>query len=123
MPVHVGIDLVAVEQIQDSLARHGDRFLERVFTPAERVASAGRASGLAARFAAKEATMKALGRADEGVGWRSIEVVGAGDGHFALRLSGGAAALAAERGVTKLSLSLIGRRRHAAAVVLAQTAT
>lgn len=122
MPVHVGIDLVAVEQIQDSLARHGDRFLERVFTPAERAASASRASRLAARFAAKEATLKALGRADEGVGWRSIEVVGRGHGHFTLRLSGGAAALAADRGVTRLSLSLIGRRRHAAAVVLAETA-
>src|SRR5436305_5874843 len=123
MPVHVGIDLVAVEQIQESLARHGDRFLDRVFTPAERAASAGRASRLAARFAAKEATMKALGRAEESLGWRSIEVVGAGEGRFALRLSDGAAALAADRGVTKLSLSLAGRRRQAAAVVLAETAT
>ena len=121
MPVYVGIDLVAVEQIRESIARYGDQFLDRVYTAAELEASNGSASRLAARFAAKEATMKALGRNDEGVGWRSIEVVGSGHGRLSVRLRDGAAALAADRGVTKLSVSLTRRRGNAAAVVLAET--
>ena len=121
MPVHVGIDLVADEQIRDSIARHGDHFLDRVYTSAELDASNGSASQLAARFAAKEATMKALGRNDEGLGWRSIEVVGSGRGRVAVRLSDGAAALAADRGVTKLSVSVARRRGNAAAVAVAET--
>ncbi len=109
--MHVGIDLVAVDQIQETMARHGDRFLERVYTPAERAASGGNASRLAARFAAKEATMKALGRTDEALGWRSIEVVGGANSDVSVRLTGGAAALAAARGVTNVSVSLARRRR------------
>jgi holo-[acyl-carrier protein] synthase len=119
--VYVGIDLVAVEQMRDSIARHGDRFLDRVYTPAELEASNGSASQLAARFAAKEATMKALGRDDEGLGWRSIEVVGCGHGRVSVRLSDGAAALAADRRITKLSVSLTRRQGNVAAVVLAET--
>jgi holo-[acyl-carrier protein] synthase len=121
MSVSVGIDLVAVEQIQDSIARHGEHFLDRVYTPVERAASGGSVARLAARLAAKEATMKALGRTDEALGWRSIEVVDAAGGGLSVRLSGGAAALAADRGVTRLSVSLTGRRRNAAAVVVVET--
>ena len=119
--MHVGIDLVVVDQIRESIAEQGDRFLERIFTPAERAASAGSASRLAVRFAAKEATMKALGRADEGLGWRSIELVSHRDGGHSVRLTDGAAALAADRGVTNLSVSLTRQRGNAAAVVLAET--
>jgi holo-[acyl-carrier protein] synthase len=121
MPVYVAIDLVAVEQIRESIALHGDRFLDRVYTQAELDASNGSASQLAACFAAKEATMKALGRNDEGLGWRAIEVVGSGHGRVAVRLSDGAAGLAADRGVTKLSVSLTRRRGSAAAVALVET--
>jgi holo-[acyl-carrier protein] synthase len=122
MSVHVGLDLVAAEQIRESIARHGDRFLERVYTPAERAASGDNASRLAAGFAVKEATMKALGRTEEALGWRSIEVIGGADGDVSVRLTGGAAALAAARGVTNVSVSLTRRRRNAAAVVVTETA-
>jgi phosphopantetheinyl transferase (holo-ACP synthase) len=66
--------------------------------------------------------MKALGRTDEGFGWDSIEVVSGLDGGHAIRLTGGAAALASARGVVSLSVSLTRQRRNAAAVVLARTA-
>jgi holo-[acyl-carrier protein] synthase len=122
MPLDVGIDLVAVEQIEESMASHGDHFLERVYTPGERAASGGNPARLAACFAAKEATMKALQRADEGIGWRSIEVVADADGWPTIRLTGAAAALAASRGVSKLTVSLTHQRRNAAAIVVAEAA-
>ena len=78
MSVGVGIDLVRVSRVAASLAQFGERFLRRVFTEAE-IAYATSSPGLtaerlAARFAAKEAAIKALGLADQGVGWRQIEV-------------------------------------------------
>jgi holo-[acyl-carrier protein] synthase len=122
MPRYVGIDLVSVAQIEHSLIGHGDRFLTRVYTPRERSESGGNVGRLAARFAAKEATMKALGRGDEGFGWRSIEVVDRGQGSN-IRLTGGAAALAHRRGIRGLSLSMARQRHQAAAVVIADTGT
>jgi holo-[acyl-carrier protein] synthase len=120
MSLHIGIDLVAVGQIEGSVACHGDRFLERVYTARELADSRRDPSRLAARFAAKEATMKALGRADEGIGWRSIEVLSDPAGHTSIQLSGAAAELADRRGITSLAVSLTHQRRHAAAVVVAE---
>jgi holo-[acyl-carrier protein] synthase len=76
--VRVGIDLVSVPRIAESIATFGERFLRRVFTPGELAYAAGSAEKLAARFAAKEAVKKAL-RLD-GVGWTEIEVVRGDDG-------------------------------------------
>jgi holo-[acyl-carrier protein] synthase len=91
----VGIDLVQVARIAESIATFGDRFVRRVFTDAE-IAYASSAPDLApmrfaARFAAKEAAKKALGLADAGIGWRDIEVVRAPSGAVALALHGAAA--------------------------------
>ena len=120
MGVQIGIDLVEIGEIEESLRRHGERFLERVYTPAERAQTGCRAAPLAARFAAKEATMKALGRTGEGIGWRSVEVLAAGR-ETEIRLAGAAGRLAARRGVSALSASLSGDRRLAAAIVVAET--
>jgi len=120
MSLHVGIDLVAVDAIEASLASYGDRFLERVYTVRERAESHGDPARLAERFAAKEATMKALERADEGIGWRSIELLRDAAGATFIQLSGAAAQLARRRGVTSLAVSLAHARRHAAAVVVAE---
>jgi holo-[acyl-carrier protein] synthase len=120
MAFTVGIDLVDFREIEESLARYGDRFLERVFTAAERADSRGRTAALAARFAAKEATMKALRRTDEGVGWQSIEVVNGAGATPEITLSGAATELAAARGVTALSVSMTTQRHRAAAVVIAE---
>ena len=72
--VRVGIDLVMVSRISESLERFGDRFLRRVFTDCEiayaAAAPAHTAQRLAARFAAKEATIKALRVRDHGINWR-----------------------------------------------------
>jgi holo-[acyl-carrier protein] synthase len=119
----VGIDLVMVSRVQASLARFGERFLRRVFTDAEiayatSVPELG-AERLAARFAAKEATIKALGLADRGVGWREIEVAREQSGKCRLILHGAARAAADDAGVSELSVSLSHEGDYSAAVVLA----
>src|SRR5438874_10677794 len=70
-----GIDVVEIERVKKTLARHPERFLSRIYTPLEIAYCHGRIRELAARFAAKEATMKALGTGIRGVGWREIEIL------------------------------------------------
>jgi holo-[acyl-carrier protein] synthase len=116
--MRIGIDLVRVSAIAESLDRFGERFLRRVYTEAE-VAYAMSApmltaSRLAARFAAKEATRKAL-RLD-GVGWRDIEVVRQPDGACDIELHGAARALG---DCGRLALSMSHEGDHATAVVIA----
>jgi holo-[acyl-carrier protein] synthase len=92
--VGIGLDAAEIDRIGEVLERHGDRFLRRVFTDAEVaycLTHRNPAPSLAARFAAKEATMKALGTgAAQGVAWRDIEVIRRG-GPPQLALRGGAA--------------------------------
>lgn len=125
MPVRVGIDLVAVVSVQESLSLHAERYLERIFTPQE-VADSSPAGELdperlAGRFAAKEATLKVLrpGR-DDGVLLKAIEVRRHPDGWVGLELTGSAAALAERVGVTGLALSLSHEAGMASAVVIAE---
>lgn len=119
MALQVGIDLVDIEEIEGSIATHGERFLCRVYTAAERAEAHGDPRQLAARFAAKEATMKALRTSDTGLGWGSIEVLAHGAGH-SVNLTGAAAALAQTRGLRGLSVSLSVGRRQASAAVIAE---
>jgi holo-[acyl-carrier protein] synthase len=121
--VAVGVDVVAVDEVQAALAHFGDRYLRRVFTTHEIACSSGegqvRARHLAARFAAKEATMKALGPSDWLPDWRSIEVRQDESGQCALRLSGHAAELARQAGLSDFAVSLSHEGNLAAAVVFA----
>jgi holo-[acyl-carrier protein] synthase len=110
-----GVDLTDIARIERMLADHGDRFRERVFTALERAyADAGgsrAAERYAARFAAKEAVMKALGTGwRSGVAWTDAEVVHGADGSPSLRLQGHLAQVATEHGVTMwlVSLSHVG---------------
>jgi holo-[acyl-carrier protein] synthase len=123
MSLGVGIDLVMVSRIEASLAQFGDRFLRRVFTEGEvayATASPARtAERLAARFAAKEATIKALDLADRGIGWRQIEVAREDSGRCRLILHGAARTAADDAGVVELSVSLTHEGDYSAAVVLA----
>jgi holo-[acyl-carrier protein] synthase len=122
MPIAVGIDLVEVDEIEATIHSHGERYLHRIYTDHERHDCAGDPRRLAARFAAKEATMKALTRSHEPVPWRSIGVRLGVAGAPTLELSGAAAALAEARAVSSLSVSLTHERGVAAAVVVAECA-
>jgi holo-[acyl-carrier protein] synthase len=124
--VGTGLDLCEVARVRRMVARWGDRFLERVFTPGE-IAYARRhldpAEPLAARFAAKEAALKALGSGlSLGVRWREVEVRREEGGRPTLALSGRAAALGRARGVARLHLSLTHEAGLALAQVLAEDA-
>jgi len=122
MVVGVGTDLVEIARIQQSVARFGDRFLHRIFTPRE-IAYCQRkknaAESLAARFAAKEAGAKALGTGiSRGIGWLELEVVREPGSRPILQLTGRAAARARSLGITRVSLSLTHSRDTALAVVV-----
>jgi holo-[acyl-carrier protein] synthase len=119
--VGIGLDATEIDRISDVLARHGDRFLRRVFTEGE-IAYCQRhrdpAPSLAARFAAKEAAMKALGTgAAQGVAWRDIEVVRRG-GPPQLALHGGAARHFERLGARSSLITLTHARDLAIAHVL-----
>jgi holo-[acyl-carrier protein] synthase len=114
----VGIDLTDVEEVRESVRAHGERYLEHVYTDAERRDCGTSARRLAQRFAAKEATMKALA-CRERLPWRSIVVGHDAAGQPSVVLTGPAAALARERGVEQLAVSLSDAAGHAMAVVLA----
>ena len=75
MEMAVGIDVIVISRVAKVLQRHPERFLLRVFTPEEVAFCRGRVHELAARFAAKEAVMKALGTGARGLAWREIEVL------------------------------------------------
>jgi holo-[acyl-carrier protein] synthase len=117
--VRVGCDVIAVEEVQDSLDAFGDRYLRKVFTTNEIDDCRGRnrAQRLAARFAAKEAVIKAFAEPGMSFPLREIEV--RRDGPLpVLRLSGTVAERAAERGWQSSSLSLSHADCHAMAVVV-----
>ncbi len=124
MAIGVGIDLVAVESVSESLAGpHAARYLERVYTDRE-VDQCRDSSGeivadrLAARFAAKEAAIKALPGSGEEIRQTGIEVLKGPTGEVRIELSGRAAALAEEAGVTELAVSLTHEDGFAAAAVV-----
>ena len=75
MELAVGLDVVLISRVRKVLERHPERFLRRVYTPEEVAFCRGRVHELAARFAAKEAVMKALGTGARGLAWREIEIL------------------------------------------------
>lgn len=116
--VRVGCDVVALSEIAESLGHFGERYLRRVFTQGEVDACAGEnlIPRLAARFAAKEAVIKAFAEPDAHFVLTEIEVVRVGP-LPTLRLTGSVARLAADRGWSQTSVSLSHTECHAAAVV------
>lgn len=119
--IGVGLDAAEIDRIAQAIARYGDRFVRRVFTQ-EEIAYCRRkrdaVSSFAARFAAKEAAMKALGTGhSRGVFWQSIEVVRYG-GPPQLRFSGGAATRFAAMGGARSLLTLTHSQNLALAHVL-----
>ncbi len=121
--IRVGADVVAVKQVAESVDTFGARYLRRVYTEHEIASSTGapavRAASLAARFAAKEATIKVLRPSGHQPDWRSMEVRRHAEGWCTMALTGHAAALAEEAGVAELAVSLTHEGDVAAAVVVA----
>jgi holo-[acyl-carrier protein] synthase len=116
----MGLDLSEIDRIETAIARHGAPFLERIYTPREVQYCESRKNKFeryAARFAAKEAGMKALGTGwRSGVRWRDIEVTNAPSGKPTLHLSGAAREIADRLGVKNISLSIT----HSGNLALAQ---
>ena len=116
-----GVDLCEVLRIEAAVARFGRRFLERIFTARE-IAYADRKANrferYAARFAAKEAGMKALGTGWHGVAWRDFEVVNLPSGRPTLNFHGRAAEVAAKLGVQRVALSITHTKEQALAMVI-----
>ena len=120
--VAVGVDLIEIGRVQRVLDDFGDRFLRRVYTERERERYGRRVSELAARFAAKEATSKALGTGIIGIRWREMEILSNRRGKPVLILHGRAAERAAHLGLNHFSVSLTHSRTDAMAFVVAMRA-
>jgi holo-[acyl-carrier protein] synthase len=122
MIVGTGVDITEVARIKAAVERFGDRFLKRVFTPEEVrycMSKANAGERLAARFAAKEAAMKAIGTGlRHGVTWQDVEVVRQPGGRPGLRLTGKAADFAATLGCKRTHLSLSHTAEQAIAHVI-----
>src|SRR4051794_12338746 len=114
--IATGVAIVEIDRVGDLLARYGDRFRRRVYTDREWSDSGGRVESLAARFAAKEALIKALGSREPALS--EIEVVRPERSQPSLRLWGRAAEIARSLGVQEISLSLTHGREHALALVV-----
>jgi holo-[acyl-carrier protein] synthase len=120
----IGVDIIEVARITRALGRRPERFLARLFTRGE-IADCGTgqaehsARRLAARFAAKEATLKALGIGLRAVKWTDVEVVKDPLGKPLLRVSGHLAEIAAEQGVAEFHVSLSHCKEYAVAQVVA----
>ena len=122
MIVGLGIDIAEVDRIRDAIERHGQRFIERIYTTAEIAyveRKANRYERYAARFAAKEAAMKAIGTGwKRGVRWQDFEVTNLRSGRPTLQFHGVAAQIANELGVRNIALSLTHTAREGMAMVI-----
>ena len=120
--VEIGIDLVQLSRITESLDRFGERFLRRIFTDDEiayaRSSPTQMVQRLAARFAAKEATIKALHLAEHPINWRQIEVRRTASGACEMVLHGDLRRLATEHGERDIAVSLSHEGDYATAVVV-----
>lgn len=117
--MRVGVDIVEIDRVGQALARHGDRFLRRVYSEREVAYCAGRVPSLAARFAAKEAVAKALGTGIGDLNWRDIEVLPGDGGRPVVLLHGRAATTARSLGVADCEVSLAHTRDYAVASAVA----
>lgn len=118
--ISVGVDIIEISRVAATVERFGDRFLKRIYTDGEIAYCRGRAPQLAARFAAKEAVMKALGTGTRGVGWQEVEVTRERTGEPGIQLHGRAAARAEKLGIDRLALSISHSREYAIASVVSR---
>jgi len=119
MKLATGVDLIEIARIEEVITRHGKHYLERIYTPAELVQCGKRIESLAGRFAAKEATAKALGCGIGDVSWLDIEVLGDDQNAPVLTLHGEAIKRAEALGLSTWSVSISHSQSHSVALVVA----
>jgi holo-[acyl-carrier protein] synthase len=112
----LGIDIIKVARIRETLERFGERFSRRVLTERERRYVRDRPETFAGRWAAKEAVSKVLGLGVRGIGWRDIEIERLPTGQPAVRLHGRAAARADQLGMERVALSISHEADYAVAI-------
>lgn len=117
----IGTDIVEVARIEKVVARWGEKFLQRVYTESELKLCRKRLPSLAARFAGKEAVIKALGTQTRGIGWREIEILSDPEGKPLVRLYGKAQSQADALGLGGLAISLSHSKEYAIAFVVSET--
>jgi len=120
--IAVGVDIIEIDRIEEAMLNWRGSFLKRVYTDVELENSDDRPSSLAARFAAKEAVMKALGTGAKGLGWKDIEVLSDSDGAPFVRLYGRAYDKAKEIGMSRFAVSLSHSKHYAIAMVVGYAA-
>ena len=117
---HIGIDIVEIARIEKAIARWGESFLQRVYTDSELRLYHEKPPSLAARFAGKEAVIKALG-STRGINWKDIEILSNPGGKPSVRLYGKAQNQARDMGLDSLAISLSHSREYAIAFASAET--
>jgi holo-[acyl-carrier protein] synthase len=119
MILRTGVDLIEISRIEEVINRHGKRYLERIYTPAELEQCGRSTESLAGRFAAKEAVVKALGSGIGDVTWQEIEILGNEQNAPTLALSGAAEEMALALGLKTWSVSISHSLSHAIALAVA----
>ena len=118
---HIGIDITEIVRIEKAITQWGESFLRRVYTEPELKLYRNKLSSLAARFAGKEAVIKALGTQTKGISWREIEILTEPSGKPLVRLYGKAQNQADSLGLGKLAISLSHSKEYAVAFVVGET--
>jgi holo-[acyl-carrier protein] synthase len=118
---YIGIDIIEIARIEKAVARWEASFLRRVYTESELSLYHKKTPSLAARFAGKEAVIKALGTQTKGISLREIEILADADGKPLVNLSGKAQIQADSLGLGSLAISLSHSRGHAVAFVIGET--
>jgi holo-[acyl-carrier protein] synthase len=118
---YIGIDIIEIGRIQSAIEEWGERFLRRIYTTSELERYYGNIPSLAARFAAKEAVMKALNIQDRSIKFTDIEVLPESGGRPSVRLYNTAAARARHMNIRSFSISLSHSRENAVAVVTGES--
>ncbi len=117
--IAVGIDIIEVDRVRRVYERHGERFLQRVYTDIEARQCRGKVERLASRFAAKEAISKALGTGLRGVAWREMEVIQLRSGRPSVRLHGNAKRRAEQLGLSAFDVSMADLAQLSIAIAVA----
>ncbi len=118
MKQFVGVDIIEIGRVGKAISSWRDHFLNRVYTKNELALCENNISSLAARFAAKEAVIKALGSSFTDSGWKDIEVLSNPDGAPVVQLHGGVLKRAQQLGITDFSISLSHCKEYAIALLV-----